>query len=802
MLPKIILVSALVTLCSFHVAGDENYICSQAIRIVADGDAVDGTNHSNPDTSDYVDAGCAFGTEDEVGGSAWWYIISGNGGVIQADTCSNVTNFDTVISIYRGDCENLKCVGSVDDGGCGSSLSSAVEWETEESVDYYIRVYGFSGGSGDFRLKTRSLEPLMNDFCDGAIALTDATEFPIIGISNNSFPDNITVGETNFVYDTGVWYSFQGTGGGLSVSACSDEYNLPNMYIFSGACDELESVASSVNVSGVCEQSTQSGSQAIFVTEVNTEYFILVTQYGYGSNSEFELTMSDVEIPPNAFCSGATELFPDVDNITGSLANATTVTPSLPCSDDPGNRGVWYSLMGTGDVFIISTCSVELSFDSAISVSRGTCDNRECVEFGVYNDWNCGLSDNFYSAKVVFKSEIGAQYQVMVEQVGEGIGDDFGLTVTSVKVPPNIVCTNPIVVQPDNGTITGWINNVTGVMDDSFTNPEETVGAWFSLVGTGAEYEITTCSSRLNFDSALRILTGTCDDLRLIIAVADNEYDCNQTPYEAARVVLLTEPGVVYHILVETLSELPDTGGDYDLTISTVEVRPAYVCSGAEIIQPNNNGAIQGSLSDAIKFSDMNYACTRSVGAPSAWYALQGTGGIYAISTCSTQLNFDSVISVSTGSCKDQQCTMFNSSIDLDCSDSDYVASRVVVSTEIGVEYWIAIQGLSLNNSSQGQFGLTISSVLPSPDDIRDNDGLDFLSRDVDNHNVSQSPEPNSAPTGGGISSDSLRIGPGRSSESQEIPPKSGLDRPDLLPSIVVTISIAILPFMMNQWLV
>jgi len=73
---------------------------------------------------DEASVSCDHGTSRSP---ALWYSVRGTGETMRADTCSNYTDFDTVISILKGTCGLTKptCLGSNDDS-CGSLSSSVI----------------------------------------------------------------------------------------------------------------------------------------------------------------------------------------------------------------------------------------------------------------------------------------------------------------------------------------------------------------------------------------------------------------------------------------------------------------------------------------------------------------------------------------------------------------------------------------------------------------------------------------------------------------------------------------------------
>ena len=90
----------------------------------------------------------SFGADSGV---TWFKVNVLEDSTLQASTCSEYTNFDTVVSIYTGDCSSLSCVYYNDDYMCSVNLySSTVEWSAEVNVDYYIAVSGYGTGFGKY----------------------------------------------------------------------------------------------------------------------------------------------------------------------------------------------------------------------------------------------------------------------------------------------------------------------------------------------------------------------------------------------------------------------------------------------------------------------------------------------------------------------------------------------------------------------------------------------------------------------------------------------------------------------------
>jgi len=86
----------------------------------------------------------------QMTGPSVWYKVTGTGGVFNADTCLfGDTMYDSMLTVYQGDCDNLVCVANNDDS-CG--LQAGLTWQTEAATEYLIVVHGFIGANGTFTM--------------------------------------------------------------------------------------------------------------------------------------------------------------------------------------------------------------------------------------------------------------------------------------------------------------------------------------------------------------------------------------------------------------------------------------------------------------------------------------------------------------------------------------------------------------------------------------------------------------------------------------------------------------------------
>jgi hypothetical protein len=83
-------------------------------------------------------------------GARAWYLVTGTGQSLTAETCGSITNFDTQIGVFAGSCDQLVCVGG-DDQFCGSQ--SRVEWQSTPNETYFVLIQGYGSRVGVYGLR-------------------------------------------------------------------------------------------------------------------------------------------------------------------------------------------------------------------------------------------------------------------------------------------------------------------------------------------------------------------------------------------------------------------------------------------------------------------------------------------------------------------------------------------------------------------------------------------------------------------------------------------------------------------------
>jgi hypothetical protein len=158
--------AAVAALSGAALAGPPNDNCSNA-TLITDGSYSGSTTGASNDGSGTCGAS---GTSPDV----WYRYVAALDGVLNVDTCSG-TNYDSVLGLWNG------CPGgggneiSCNDDTCG--LQSGIATFVTEGTEYWIRVSGFSGATGNFTIDVEATDP-------GEITGPDVVYSDCTGITN------------------------------------------------------------------------------------------------------------------------------------------------------------------------------------------------------------------------------------------------------------------------------------------------------------------------------------------------------------------------------------------------------------------------------------------------------------------------------------------------------------------------------------------------------------------------------------------------------------------------------------------
>ena len=333
-----------------------NDLCLDAIPLIC-GDVVFGNTEMSTITSSPED-GC--GTTNGAPGN--WYSFAGNGDIVDFSLCS-VTDYDTKIRVYSGNCFALTCVGGNDDS-CG--LQSEFTFMTDASTNYLIYVFGFGTAVGDYELTVTCTSiplPPLNDECDlqAVPALVNSDDQctllnpGALGGATASPQVNDCVGNAG----DDVWFSFVATSEIHTIELLNVAGGLTNLVhaIYEGPdCDNLTEIT--------CSDPDDSFNLGLIIGET---YFVRVWTFGDDllNLTTFDLCIASFTPPPppvNDECLGALNVDVNLDDscalfTSGQLLGATETTVTSTCPGS-GDDDVWFSFTATNTAHQVSLLNI------------------------------------------------------------------------------------------------------------------------------------------------------------------------------------------------------------------------------------------------------------------------------------------------------------------------------------------------------------------------------------------------------------------------------------------------------------
>ena len=207
------------------------------------------------------------------------------------DTCRGPI-LDTKLEVYSGSCGNQTLVVRNNNAlECGTR-QSAVAWLSESGETYRIRVHGQPGA---FLLESKKTP--FNDVCFGSVSVDELLTEPNKTIEGTTIGATAT-GEGSLFGGTdtircqlqpyngspGVWYSFNGRLGELSLRVCGESEFSPLVTVFVGGNDCSSLSCSSQTTADACIEGVQ-------LVGMETTYYLLVR--GSSDTGDFIISRED-----------------------------------------------------------------------------------------------------------------------------------------------------------------------------------------------------------------------------------------------------------------------------------------------------------------------------------------------------------------------------------------------------------------------------------------------------------------------------------------------------------------------------
>jgi len=651
-------------------------------------------------TNDISGVGCLNASPDRI-----FYIDVPPAATLTMSTPTD--NYDSRHRVaYGGACPGANEIACIDDPD--NSVTTWVNATGSMQRVYRVQEAFSTAGSGTFNLEWSLVvpPPVPNDLCTAAEAI--ACGETVSGTTIGAAIDAVgTCGTTTTA--PGVWYTFTATNDArfYTLSTCGQADFDTKISVFTGDCGRLVCIGGSDDTDG-CSGGT---TELLFTPAYGQVHYVLVHGFGLGIG-DFELTLNcgveaiptgctdpnalnydpDALIddgsciypppaPPGDACSSAFSIGCG-QTVTGTTVGFTDSNPSA-CggAGDGASPGVWYTIVGTGDVITAETCGS--GFDTQVAVYTGTCAGLACV---AGNDDACGLQ-----SRVAWPSAPGTVYYLYLDGFGAASGN-YILAITCAAPAGNDNCTGAIPVSCGQ-TVTGA---TTGNTD---SNPPACGGAgdgagpgvWYSIVGTGASITASTCGS--GFDTQIAIYSGTCGALA---CVAGNDDACGLQ----STVTWSSAIGTTYYIYVDGFAT---AAGTFTLALTCVTPPPPPTnddCATAIELACNTtvSGSTVAAAADTAPTCDGVTVTSRGV-----WYTFTGSSRIVNLNTCGS--GYDTKLSVYSGSCGNLTCVAAN-------DDFCGLQSSVSFVPHQGVQYYVLVHGFG---TATGSFTLEYDCENPLP---------------------------------------------------------------------------------------
>lgn len=216
-------------------------------------------------------------------------------------------------------------------------------------------------------------------------------------------------------------------------------------------------------------------------------------------------------------------------------------------------------------------------------------------------------------------------------------------------------------------------------------------GVWYHFLGTGNEVTFSTCSPNTEFNTKISVFEQEFLSTN-INCIGGNDDACANF---ASEITISTTLDISYYILVHAYNST----GNFELSVDAVDCAGSSNDFCTEALPINCGETISGTTIGGTDSGESNF-CIANIISPGIWYSFIGIGEEVIFSTCSSNTDYDTVISIFDGPCSNINCIGGN---DDACTNN---ASEASVFTTLGTTYYILVHGFN----DTGNFDLSVSN--------------------------------------------------------------------------------------------
>jgi hypothetical protein len=414
--------------------------------------------------------------------------------------------------------------GLVTSGTTAAGVTTASTSALTANTTYILYVRSNCGGTySTWAASGSSTSPAAapsNDACSGATSLPCATSNlagTTVGTVSESAPLSVS---SNF----GVWYSFTGDGQQTTISTTAGAGFDHELLIMSGtSCGSFTQIADE-------DADFAGGTETYTFTTVNgTQYYVYISYWSTAGLSTdvgtftISRTCTTAPTPWNPCSSIPTITCGTSNNLTVASGTGAYDPVSTSCGySTPGKEYIYqFTPTTTGNYTISQPTSfdyIDWFFKASSSGCNGT-------------GWTC-IDDiangNIGNVNVSIPMTAGTTYYIMVDpEVSTGGSVVWTLNCPAPPPTTNDVCANATLISslPYTSPVTSNSSATDDVPSSGSSCATQGSNLWYRVVGNGNQLTASTCNPSTNFDTELRVYTGSCSSLNSMVEVVCDDDD-------------------------------------------------------------------------------------------------------------------------------------------------------------------------------------------------------------------------------------------------------------------------------------